>query len=120
MTVTLSSSEPEPDLALVVGGASHYRASHPVPGDISLVVEVADSTLHYDQIVKGPIYARDSLPIYWIVNLVDRRIDVYTDPTGPTAQPRYQHVRHAQLADSVDLIVGGQTVATIPVADLLA
>lgn len=118
--ITLSTSEPEPDIAVVVGEARRYRTSHPVPGDIALVVEVADSSSSDDRNLKGPIYARDSLPMFWIVNLVDMCIEVYTDPTGPDPQPRYRQCRHAQLADTVDLVLGGQQVTTIPVAELLA
>jgi Uma2 family endonuclease len=118
--VTLSASEPEPDLAIVPGAPSRYRASHPVPGEIELVIEVADSSLSFDRDVKGPVYATDGLPVYWIVNLVDMRVEVYTDPTGPAAQPRYRQCRHAGLTDAVDLVLAGQTIAAIPVADLLA
>lgn len=118
--ITLSTSEPEPDIAVVVGEARRYRASHPVPADVALVVEVADSSLSDDRNLKGPIYARDSLPAYWIVNIIDMRIEVYTDPTGPDPQPHYRQCRHVQVGDQVELILGGQTAATIPVAELLA
>jgi hypothetical protein len=117
--ITLPTSEPEPDLAVVPGPASRYRTAHPGPTDVALVVEVGDSSLGQDRDVKGPIYAGASLPTYWIVNLVDRRIEVYTDPSGPAAQPCYRQTRHAQLADDVDLVLGGQVVATVPVRELL-
>lgn len=78
-------SEPEPDLALVSGGPRDY-ADH--PSRPALVVEVADSTLALDREHKGSLYARALLPEYWIVNLVDRVLEVYRDP-GPEAGAQY-------------------------------
>jgi Uma2 family endonuclease len=51
-------SEPEPDLALVKPRADSYASAHPGPDDVLSVIEVADTTLHYDRSVKGPLYAR--------------------------------------------------------------
>jgi Uma2 family endonuclease len=70
-------SEPEPDLAVVAGGARDY-ADH--PSRPALVVEVADSRLALDREHKGSLYARARLPEYWIVNLVDRVLEVYREP----------------------------------------
>lgn len=70
-------SEPEPDLAVVSGGPRDYT-DH--PSRPALVVEVADSSLALDREYKGSLYARARLPEYWIVNLVDRVLEVYRDP----------------------------------------
>jgi hypothetical protein len=117
--ITLSTSEPEPDLAIVPGPASRYRTAHPGPAEVALVVEVADSTLDRDRALKGPIYAHDHIPIYWIINIVDMCIEIYTAPTGPTVAPTYQHTRVVRLGDTVDVILHGQTVVTLPVVDFL-
>src|SRR5438128_1194075 len=66
--VTLPDSEPEPDFAVVRGDETAYRAHHPGPPDVGLVIEVADSTLPGDRDDKGRIYARAGIPTYWIVN----------------------------------------------------
>src|SRR6266498_4470063 len=87
--ITLSESEPEPDLAVVRGTRRSYLTQHPGPADVGLLVEVADSSLDRDRNDKGPIYAQAGIPCYWIVNLVDRRIEVFTAPSGPTAGPGY-------------------------------
>jgi Uma2 family endonuclease len=73
-------SAPEPDLALVPGTWSDYSASH--PDRPALVVEVAESSLGLDRRYKGSLYARAGLRDYWILNLVDRVLEVYRDP-GP-------------------------------------
>jgi hypothetical protein len=69
--VTLSDSEPEPDLAVARGDDTTYGARHPGPADVGLIVEVADSTLATDRTDKGRLYARAGVVIYWVVNLPD-------------------------------------------------
>jgi Uma2 family endonuclease len=80
--ITLRDSEPEPDLAIVTAPHERYRQRHPGPRDIALVVEVVDSTLEFDRGDKLRVYARAGLPVYWIVNLVDNCVEVYTEPRG--------------------------------------
>lgn len=69
--ITLEDSEPEPDIAVVLGPEERYLEAHPTAPDIGLTVEVADTTLRLDGDFKDPLYARAKIPIYWIVNLVD-------------------------------------------------
>src|SRR5437016_4994181 len=93
--ITLTESEPEPDFAIVRGDESAYLTRHPTTADIGLVVEVSDSTLPGDRDDKGRIYARAGIPCYWIVNLVDRQVEVHTLPSGPVADPRSgQQINH--------------------------
>ena len=75
-----------PDFAVVRGLPRTYRHSHPTPADIDLFVEIADSSLDTDREDKGALYAADSIPFYWIINLIDSMIEVYTDPDA-TAEP---------------------------------
>jgi len=72
-------SEPEPDLAVVPGGPRDYRDAHPARP--ALTIEVAESSVTFDRQRKGSLYARAGLAEYWIVNLVDRVLEVYRDPT---------------------------------------
>ncbi len=75
-------SEPEPDLALVPGEWAEYRAAH--PSRPALVVEVAETSLAFDRSEKGSLYARGGIRDYWIVNLVDRVLEVYRETrAGP-------------------------------------
>src|SRR5262245_29750446 len=117
--VTLTASEPEPDFAFVQGNKRSFLARHPTPSDIGLVIEVADSSLDRDRNEKGAIYARDGIPTYWIVNLVDRRIEVRTVPGSAGGQPAYTQQQAYGPGDAIPLVIGGVTVATIPVQDLL-
>ena len=73
-------SEPEPDLAVVPGRPGDYRDAHPERP--ALAIEVAHSSLYFDREHKGSLYARAGIEDYWIVNLVDRVVEIYRDP-GP-------------------------------------
>jgi Uma2 family endonuclease len=117
--VTLSESEPEPDLAVVRGDENRYLAHHPGPADIGLVIEVAEATLAGDRADKGRIYAEAAIPCYWIINLVDGQVEVYTGPSGPTATPAYAQRRDLQVGADVALTLDGIVAATIPVRELL-
>jgi len=68
-------SEPEPDLAVVPGRPGDYRHAHPARP--VLAVEVAESSLAFDRVHKGSLYARAEIQDYWIVNLVDRVLEVH-------------------------------------------
>jgi Uma2 family endonuclease len=74
-------SEPEPDLALLKPREDLYAERHPHPEDVLLIIEVADTTLLTDRNVKIPLYARFGIPESWLVNLQEKVIEVYHDPT---------------------------------------
>ncbi len=112
-------SEPEPDLAVVAGNARTHLGCHPGADDTALVIEVADSTLTRDRQDKARLYARAGLVCYWIVNLIDDRIEVFTDPSGPTPNPAYGKRHDSWRGDEVSLILAGKEVAHIPVTELL-
>jgi Uma2 family endonuclease len=78
-------SEPEPDVAVVVGSARDYANAHPTTA--VLVVEIADSTLALDRHTKASLYAAAGVPEYWIVNLVERQIEIYREPTPMDGTP---------------------------------
>jgi Uma2 family endonuclease len=117
--ITLSDSQPEPDFAIVRGSALDYTHRHPEPGDIGQLIEVADSSLLRDQRDKTRVYARANILWYWIVNLVDQRIEVYSQPSGPTAVPAYGVLQTFHAGDTIAVVLDGATVATLAVADLL-
>jgi Uma2 family endonuclease len=117
--ITTADSEPEPDVAAVRGEPRAYRHRHPEPADIGVLVEVSDTTLTYDRTEKGRIYAHAGIAYYWIVNLVDGWIEVYSDPDTTGAPPAYRAHTDYRPGDLVPLILDGKVVATLPVAALL-
>jgi hypothetical protein len=124
-TAKLSESRPEPDVALTRGDRKTFATKHPTPADFALVVEVSDSSLA--RLDKTRIYARDLIPVYWVVNLVDRRVEVFTDPTGPDPpaglpgglEPHYRRRHDYPVGSAVPVVLDGVTVGTIPVDELL-
>ncbi len=117
--ITTEDSEPEPDVSVIEGEPERYDDRQPFPAEAALIAEVADTSLHNDRTVKKTIYARARIPVYWIVNLVDRQIEVYTLPSGPNEQPDYSKCDIYRAGDQVPVVVRGQEVGRIPVAALL-
>jgi hypothetical protein len=103
----------------VRGKERDYLHAHPRPRDVGLLVEAAEATLETDRAVKGPHYARVAIPYYWIVNLIESILEVYSDPTGPDPEPRYRQHQDYGPDDSVPLILDGREIALIQVRDLL-
>lgn len=117
--ITLADSEPEPDHSLMEGQRRDFASRRIRAENTRLVVEVADSTLKRDRGTKKRIYASAPIPIYWIVNLIDKQVEVYSDPTGPTPRPDYRKCEIYKGKASVPLVLRGKTVARIPVNELL-
>ena len=113
--VTLAFSEPEPDISIIRPDAEKYWKRHPGPADVGLLLEVADSSLDTDRIDKLGIYARENIPVYWIVNLIDRQIEVYERPLGTD----YQSRRAYRPGENVPIVLAGQTVGHIAVDAVL-
>jgi Uma2 family endonuclease len=93
-------SAPEPDLVIMRGSRIAYREAH--PSHPSLVLEVADSSLEFDRFQKGSLYARAGVPDYWIVNTVDRVLEIYRDPRPDASAPyewRYNSMRSLAPTD---------------------
>lgn len=75
-------TEVYPDVVLLVPPAGRYRDSTPTAKDALLVIEVADSSLRSDREFKAPLYARHGVAEYWLVNLVDRKVEIFRGPSG--------------------------------------
>ena len=111
-------SEPEPDLAVVPGRHRDYVGGHPARP--VLVVEVADTSLAADRERKGSLYARGGIADYWIVNLVDRVLEVYREPVPDPSAPfgwRYESVDTLRPPAGVSPLAVPR--ARVAVADLL-
>lgn len=101
-----SDSEPEPDVVVAKLKADNYLSAHPVAENIILVVEIADSTLKYDREVKIPLYAEAGINDYWIFNLVDKCLEVYTKPFSRQNGNFNYQTRNIILADGTIEIPG--------------
>ena len=113
--VTLATSEPEPDITVVRGDSRDYRTRHPGPQEVAIVIEVSDSSLERDQVLKKRIYAAGEIVCYWIVDLKRNRIEVYTEPQAGD----YKRCDFFDRQQKIPVILDGQIVGSIPVSDLL-
>jgi Uma2 family endonuclease len=111
--ITLIDSEPEPDIVIVRGATQDYVDRHPTAQDIALVIEVADSTLERDRTSKKRLYARAGIPIYWIINLVDRSIEVYAQPENEDYQ------QQTTVTEQIEVVLEGTAIAQISTSNLL-
>lgn len=73
-------SVPQPDFALLRARADFYKSALPGPGDVLLLVEVADSSLRYDRDVKATLYARHAIAELWLIDVRGKRVMRYRDP----------------------------------------
>jgi Uma2 family endonuclease len=97
--------EPQPDIAVLHYRRDGYGEAHPGPGDVFLLVEVADSSLGYDRGTKLPLYARSGVPEVWLVNLPGDVVEVFRQPR----EGRYRDERTARR---------GETIAPLAFPDL--
>ena len=111
-------SEPEPDVAVVPGSFRDYLVEH--PSRPVLVVEVSESSLTADRDHKGSLYARAGVADYWIVNLVDRVLEVYREPArDPGAPFGWRYPSGAVYGPDASISPLASPSALIRVSDLL-
>ncbi len=84
-------NEIQPDVTLLKWRDDFYSSGHPGPADVLLLIEVSDTTLSYDRNVKLPMYAQFDIPEFWIVNIPDGVVEVYTDPSDGEYRTRRLH-----------------------------
>jgi Uma2 family endonuclease len=106
-------SEPEPDFMLLKPTADFYCSRHPNADDVLLLIEVADSSLSFDQNQKLRLYARHNIPEYWLLNLKDSCIEVYRQPHEDV----YGEKTTLRVGDTITLSQLNQL--TINIADIL-
>jgi Uma2 family endonuclease len=112
-------SGPEPDIAVVPGEIRDYVGTGH-PKSALLVIEVSDSTLQYDRRRKGPRYARAGYQDYWIVNLVDKCVEVYRRPVAdPSARLGWRYADVSVLTPPASIAPIAAPAGSIAIADLL-
>jgi len=107
-------SMPEPDIVIVRGAWRAYASRYPEPADTALVIEVANTSLDEDR-AMADIYGAGGVPVYWIVNLVDGQVEVYTGP-GPSG---YQSHEVLAPGHALRVMIDGVEVGEVSVADIL-
>ncbi len=106
--------EPEPDVTIVRGSDADYRHRIPEAGEVGLLVEVSRTNVTADR-QQGSVFGRAGIPVYWIVNLVDRHVEVYTNP-GPAG---YSSRQDFASGERVPVVIDGRQVGQMVVDDIL-
>jgi Uma2 family endonuclease len=117
--VTTDDSEPEPDVSVIRGDTRQYRDRHPGADDVATAIEVSDCSLDDDRIHKKRIYAAARIPVYWVVNLVDRQVEVFSEPGIVAGKPDYEHCVIYSVGDSVPVVIDGREIGRIAVQDIM-
>src|SRR5262245_56326649 len=117
--ISVPGGAPEPDLVVVNMDERTLGGRHPTASDIALLVEIADTSLAYDTGFKVRLYAAVRVPVYWVVDVVNRVVLVYTDPRGSGDAADYATVHTYRTGDTVPFTVTGVGATPVPVADLL-
>lgn len=113
--ITLKDSEPEPDVTIYRGDRRQHLHRHPGSDETVLVIEIADSSLSRDRGLKKRIYALANIPVYWIVNLAQRKIEVYSEPSGADYLQRQDYDESAEIP----VMIEGKEVGRFVVSELL-
>ena len=112
----VTTSDSEPDHAIVRTPDDCYLQRHPQGKDIGLIIEVAETSVARDR-HKAAIYAADGIAVYWIINLKERQIEVHAAPV--VKERRFAERRVLLPGETLDLELDGQIIDTLAVADLL-
>ncbi len=104
---------PIPDIMVVRGTLANYFRKLPGPAEIALIIEVADTTYAKDRGLKWRQYAASGIPAYWIVKLDDRRVEVYSDPTGRGRGAQYRSCLTYLEGDRVPILQASFLVGAI-------
>jgi Uma2 family endonuclease len=110
---------PEPDIVVARGSHRQYQSSDPRPQDIVFLVEICDTSQYEDRIKKLQGYAKVGISQYWIVDLGQRVVEVYTKPLRSGRPPRYAECSEYLESGAVPVVIGSKKFGTIPVADIL-
>ena len=111
-------SMPEPDLSVVRGKIADDLQWDPGPSDVALIVEISHTTLRADRALAHT-YGGGGIPVYWLVNIPDRQLEAYSEPSGPASPIGYRRCEVFRPGEDASLLIDGSIAARIPVADLL-
>lgn len=115
-SIELSESVPIPDAVAVRGNNRSFDRRHPAPADFGILFAVSDSSLAYDRTDKLELYAAEGIPEYWIVNIPDRQIEVYSQPQSDGT---YASRKDFAVGSAVPVVLDGQRVFEITVDEIL-
>jgi len=109
---------PEPDVAVARGGAAEYRPQPPLTSEVPMIVEVCHHSRNADYRGKTRLYAEAGVPLYWIVDLHERKLTARSEPRR-TSPPSYARLATFSEDESAPVVLDGREIGRIAVRDLL-
>jgi Uma2 family endonuclease len=119
VTIEDRDGEPEPDAGVFRGTIRDFVGRRRTPSDAALLAEVSDTSYGYDRYTKWVTYAAVRVPVYWILDLNRRQLEVHTEPTGEGEAAVYTRTQIFGADDEVSLILDGREVGRFPVREIL-
>ncbi len=119
VTIEDRHGEPEPDAMILRGNPRDYTSRRRTPADAALVIEVANTSYAYDRFTKWVTYAGARVPIYWIVDLGRRRLEIHSEPAGQAETAYYGLTQILGQDDEVALVLDGREIARFAVREIL-
>jgi Uma2 family endonuclease len=119
MTISDRDGEPEPDVSVLRGRPRDYASRQRTPADAAWLVEVSDTSYDYDRYQKWVTYAAARVPVYWILDLNRRRLEVHTEPIGDGEAASYARTQFYGPDDEVPLVLDGREAARFLVREIL-
>jgi Uma2 family endonuclease len=116
--VVTSDSVPEPDLTIVRGKPADHRRRHPHGAEVGIIVQVAEGSVASDR-AKADIYACADIPHYWIVNLDDGQVEVYSEPSGAGRKRVYSDRKVLRGKSAVEVILDSKIIGSLSVREIL-
>ncbi len=112
-------SVPEPDAVVARGNPRDIRDQGRLPESTALAVEVADTSYTLDRDRKSKLYASAGIPIFWLLDLNRRRLEVFSNPTGQDDQARYEKTETFEEKQEAPFVLDGQEIGQFAVSEIL-
>ena len=117
VTIVARDSEPEPDAMVIRGRLPDFAGRRRTPADAALVIEVADTIYSIDR--RRITYAAARVPVYWIVNLNEKRLEVFSNPVGEGNEASFASAQVLGPDEEGALVLDGAEVARFSVREIL-
>ncbi|HEU5116285.1 MAG TPA: Uma2 family endonuclease [Isosphaeraceae bacterium] len=112
-------SVPEPDAVVARGNPRDIRSQGRLPESTALAVEVADTSYALDRNRKSQLYASAGIPIFWLLDLNRRRLEVFSNPTGQDDQARYEKTDLFEEKQEAPFVLDGQEIGRFAISEIL-
>jgi Uma2 family endonuclease len=119
ITIEDRDGEPEPDLMVIRGKHLDYVGKRQVPADASLVVEISNTSYNEDRTLKWSLYAASGVPVYWILDVNQNRLEIHSEPNGQGEKAGYARTSIIGQDDEVPLVLDGREIGRFCLREIM-